>query len=276
MRKLSGFFGSSRVDSTDSGQESGGLELRQEFQASGLSDSGRSREHNEDGYRIREKLGLFLVADGMGGHGNGEVASKLALESVDLELDGRLAAATDGSLGPEESGPGALVGAVEAANGAVVRAAERDPSLTGMGTTLAALLLQAGRVWIAHVGDSRVYRLRQQRLELMTNDHSWVGEQVTAGYLSDEQARVHPLRNVVTRALGGGPRVEVDVCDAEPRQGDRYLLCTDGLTGMLEDHEIQAHLVAGDPPEETCQRLVEAANDKGGLDNITVVLLDLL
>jgi protein phosphatase len=142
-----------------------------------------------------------------------------------------------------------------------------------MGTTVVGMLLNGQHAAIAHVGDSRAYRLRENKLELLTQDHTWVNEQVVAGFLSEEQARAHPLKNVVTRALGGETEVIVDVKQMDLKPGDVYLLCSDGLTTMLGDEEIEERLKAGKSPEETCRRLVRDANSRGGLDNITVVML---
>lgn len=143
-----------------------------------------------------------------------------------------------------------------------------------MGTTVVGLVVGNGAAVVAHVGDSRAYRLRGGELELVTDDHTWVNEQVKAGYLSQDQARTHPLKSVVTRAVGGDHEVEVDVRELELEAGDLFLLCSDGLTTMLRDEEIREHLTASDSLEECCQQLIAAANGHGGVDNITVVLLE--
>ena len=142
-----------------------------------------------------------------------------------------------------------------------------------MGTTVVGLAIDRGAVSIAHVGDSRAYRLRSGELERLTQDHSWVGEQVAAGLLSSDQARVHPLRNVVTRALGGAAEVAIDVERWEARSGDLYLLCSDGLTGMVDDREIERCLQGADDLESATRDLIRLANERGGLDNITVLLV---
>ena len=142
-----------------------------------------------------------------------------------------------------------------------------------MGTTLTSVLLSGSRAVLGHVGDSRAYRLRNGTIAVLTNDHSWVHEQVTAGFLTEEAARTHPLKNVVTQALGGNSEPKVDVLETDIADGDLYLLCSDGLNSMLTDSEIGGILASGDSLEETCNNLISAANQRGGSDNISVVLL---
>ncbi len=157
----------------------------------------------------------------------------------------------------------------------MLKAIRQDSALHGMGTTVVGLLLDGDVAAVAHVGDSRAYRLRGGKLELLTQDHTWVNEQVVAGFLSEEQARVHPLKNVVTRALGGDAEVDVDVREWQVAPGDLFLLCSDGLTTMLNDHEILDRLRTPGRLEEVCGRLVRDANSRGGFDNVSVVLLRL-
>jgi serine/threonine protein phosphatase PrpC len=163
--------------------------------------------------------------------------------------------------------------AVRRAHDNVLTAISKDGSLHGMGTTVVGLLLAGPTAAVAHVGDSRAYRLRDGRLDQLTQDHTWVHEQVVAGLLSNEQARSHPLKNVVTRALGGESEVVVDVREVQVQPGDLYLLCSDGLTGMLSDADIRDRLGSGRSLHEICRALVNEANARGGLDNVTVVLL---
>jgi PPM family protein phosphatase len=163
--------------------------------------------------------------------------------------------------------------AVRRAHDSVLSAISKDGSLHGMGTTVVGLLLAGPTAAVAHVGDSRAYRLRDGRLDQLTQDHTWVHEQVVAGLLSNEQARSHPLKNVVTRALGGESEVVVDVREVQVQPGDFYLLCSDGLTGMLSDADIRDRLGSGRNLHEICRSLVNEANARGGLDNVTVVLL---
>jgi len=242
----------------------------------GTSDRGLARTHNEDCFEIDEEQRLYLVADGMGGHRHGEVASRLAVDTIGGFL-GRVAGgdATMPSL-PEprlSRQANLLKMALRLAHDEVLRAIRDDPRLAGMGTTVVALTLDGATASVAHVGDSRAYLVRGGELELLTQDHTWVNEQVTAGFLSHDQARVHPLKNVVTRALGGESRLEVDVREVEVEPGDLYLLCSDGLTTMLSDREIERCARDDGAPQQICRSLIEAANRRGGLDNVTVVAL---
>ena len=248
-----------------------------EVRACGLSDVGRSRRHNEDSFEIDAAAGLFVVADGMGGHGHGEVASRLAVEAVvrsvreSLEAEGP--ATGDWRSRERQLREKVLRAAFIEAQGSIMRATREDRSLTGMGTTAVCCLLGDDRVSVAHVGDSRVYKLRNDRLNLLTEDHTWVNEQVQAGVLAPDEARFHPLKSVVTRALGAENGNEVDLLDLQLQGGDLLLLCSDGLTTMLDDERIVEILRVGQSPEDTCRLLVHAANDEGGLDNITVVVI---
>ena len=245
------------------------------IRAFGLTDPGLARLHNEDAFYVDPASSLYVVADGMGGHSHGEVASKIAVETI-----GDLMADDSPVPGPAGEDGGALLPhsrrlklAIERAHDAMLDAIQSNTSLQGMGTTVASVVVEDGIAAVAHVGDSRVYRLRDGSFELMTTDHTWVNEQVMAGYLSEEQARTHPLRNVVTRALGGEAEVVVDVRESEVRPGDLYVVCSDGLTAMLEDEDIEVRLLDGAPLEQICQSLVDEANARGGVDNITVIVL---
>jgi protein phosphatase len=246
------------------------------FRACGLSDVGMTRTHNEDCFEIDPERQLYVVADGMGGHSHGEIASRIAVETIRdfvdkaADLDATWPTRYDPALQRHSN---ALLSAIRLAHDNVLSAIGKDASLHGMGTTVAGFLVHDDLAAVAHVGDSRVYRLRGGRIELLTQDHTWVNEQVVAGFLSEEQARVHPLKNVVTRALGGDSDVQVDLREVELLSGDLYLLCSDGLTTMLPDGEIQRHLESGRSLEEVCRRLVEETNHRGGVDNVTVVLL---
>lgn len=245
--------------------------------AFGLTDVGRKRKHNEDAYLLDAERGLFVVADGMGGHAAGEVASHLTVESIQEFISGteddhdntwpfgyNNRYSVDGNR---------LSTAVERANEKVMRAVVNRPELKGMGTTVVAALFDEKRVTLVHVGDSRAYLLRDSELRRLTDDHSWVQEQVNAGILSEEEARSHPLKNVVTRALGGGAHVAVDLIEIPIGEGDRYLLCSDGLTGMVSDEEILDALTSPRTPEQIVRGLVDLANERGGVDNITAILV---
>ncbi len=245
------------------------------LRASGLSDVGRARPINEDAYAIDDALGLYVVADGMGGHGHGDVASQLAVDAI------RKAVRKDRSglrrwwpFGRRRARGGeSLVRAMRRANERLLVEVERDSSLTGMGTTVVALLLDGPRAVLAHVGDSRAYRVREGRLEQLTLDHTWVAEQITAGLLSEEQARQHPLKSVVTRALGGDRDVEVESLEVGLAPGDLLLLCTDGLTSMLTDQQLERRLCDYASLDELCCGLIEDANEQGGRDNVTALAL---
>jgi serine/threonine protein phosphatase PrpC len=228
------------------------------------TDIGRARGRNEDAYLVRDPL--FAVADGMGGHRGGNVASKVALEAI-------RAFDADGTDGDSTS---ALVKDIRTANETVLARGEADRDLRGMGTTITALLVQGEQATIAHVGDSRAYRLRDGELEQLTQDHTLVHQLVEEGRITADQAGRHPQRSILTRAVGVEPSVDVDASTIELRPGDRLLLCTDGLTGMLSDDAIREVLASEEDPQRASDRLVEAANAAGGDDNITVVVIDVL
>lgn len=234
------------------------------------SDVGKSRSTNEDYFALRPENGLFIVADGMGGHGNGEVASRLATLSVCDSIEGLPRRGSKRRDKPREND---LEAALERANDAVFEAVEKDEMLSGMGATMVATMFSGEALAIAHVGDSRAYRFRGGVLERLTEDHTWVEQQVLAGELSADEARNHPFRNVVTRALGGEADLEVDLASHDIQSGDLILLCTDGLTAVLEDEEIAAHLAEVGDLDACCAALIAAANAGGGPDNITVALL---
>ncbi len=246
------------------------------IRACGLSDVGLTRSHNEDCFDIDPDHQVYVVADGMGGHSHGEVASRIAVKAIrdfvdqTSDHDTTWPFAYDSRLKRHSN---RLKAAIRIAHDKVLRAIRQDGSLVGMGTTVVGVLVDDSTAAVAHVGDSRVYRLRNGHLDLLTQDHTWVNEQVVAGYLSEEQARAHPLKNVVTRALGGEADVLVDVREFAIEAGDMFLLCSDGLTTMLSDTQIEERLKSGGPPDQICRALVRDANSRGGLDNVTVVLV---
>lgn len=227
------------------------------------TDVGRRRRANEDCFAIVSELGLYLVADGMGGHSAGQVASRLAVESAVAAL-GDLESAT---ATPTER----LRIAVAAANRAIFTTAQEKSELTGMGTTLVALLAGGQRIALAHVGDSRAYLVRGGRIRQLTDDHSLVAELVRRHEISAQDALMHPQRHVLTRALGVRRRVEVDLIEMALAGGDVLVLCSDGLTGPVRDEEIANEVGRSHDLEEVCGRLVDLANSRGGDDNITVV-----
>jgi protein phosphatase len=229
------------------------------------SDVGRARSGNEDSYFCGRTV--FAVADGLGGHQGGEVASAAAVAPL-AALDGRELAT------PAEAAE-ALAAAIQEANSAILDRAAGDPSLWGMGTTMTAAAVTAdGHLQLAHVGDSRAYLLRDGALEQLTTDHTVVAELVRRGRLTPELAAVHPERSILTRAVGLDPRIPVDTPDAlELRAGDQYLLCSDGLTEAVPDPAIVELLSGTEDGDAACRSLIDAANEAGGPDNITVVLV---
>lgn len=229
-----------------------------------LTDAGRQRSVNQDAGLALESVsgGLYAVADGMGGHAAGELAAKLAVEALTKTF-------IEGRKRPPER----LAEAVQAANLEVMRHAVGE--YVGMGTTLVALAIDKGAALIAHVGDSRAYLLRAGELTRLTEDHSWVAEQVRLGYLTELEARDHHWRSVVSNALGGEERVRLELYGFPLKRGDRLLLCSDGLSGVVEESDLHAMLGWGLTPESTAQRLVDAANELGGPDNITAVVVDI-
>jgi serine/threonine protein phosphatase PrpC len=244
------------------------------------SDPGLRRSSNEDSFRTRPDLGLFIVADGMGGHVAGEVASRVAVEAIEIFIQ-ETAGADKNRTWPFPFEPALsleanrLKAAFRLANRRIGSAIADSNDLRGMATTASAILTGSDSACVAHVGDSRVYVLTDDGLHQITHDHSWVEEQVRAGTMSPTAARQHPWRNVVTRALSGGEDPEVDVTQISPAGSERYLLCSDGLFSVVSDEQIAA--VMGDrgvPLEQICQRLIEAANAGGGPDNITALVLE--
>lgn len=241
----------------------------------GLTDPGRLRSHNEDCIVLQPEIGLVVLADGMGGHNAGEVASRVAVDVVVRHCVNALAAAPDPAAGHDpEACSHELHGAIEAANTAIHEMARHHPEYAGMGSTVVAALFQDGALCVAHVGDSRLYRLRDGRLELLTGDHSVVQELLNRGLLTPEQARQSASKNLVTRALGVEARVQIDIGAHATGPGDLYLLCSDGLNDVLTDMQIE-HLLAmhGADPNAAARRLVDAANQSGGPDNISVILV---
>jgi protein phosphatase len=246
-----------------------------QIRSAGLSDVGRVREHNEDAHLIVDEIGLYVVADGMGGHLGGQTASSIAVKTVGESVDRNKQAMLDGALVmPLESSPvpRLLADAVRAACAAIYDAAQNDPDLQGMGTTVTTLVLQGGRAFIAHVGDSRCYLQRGDRIIQITDDHSLVNEQIKAGLITREQARQSRLKNIITRSVGFEKDVAVDTFALPVQEGDRFLMCSDGLANFVDDTEIGIAL-ATLPLDQVPRAMVDLANERGGDDNITVVCL---
>ena len=236
-----------------------------ELRAAARTDVGMRRSANEDAFALAPKLGLFVVADGMGGHVAGQVASRLAARSL-LQA---VVSEREAALEPCER----LQRAVAHANQEVFRTASAKPELEGMGTTLVAALVRGEQLGLVHVGDSRAYLSRAGELRQLTRDHTLVNELERRGELGPGEASDHPQRHVLTRALGVRRQVEADLCELTLTSGDALLLCSDGLTQHVSDAELAERLGSGGPPDEDCEALIELANSRGGEDNVTVALL---
>ncbi len=227
-----------------------------------------------------ESKNLYAVADGMGGHSSGEIASKIAVETIsdffrnsEISEDSTWPYAYDDNISFEGN---KLKTAVAVANEKIQEYASEHPESRGMGTTVVAVLVLDSRLILCHVGDSRCYLLRDGKLSLVTSDHSWVNEQVKLGFLTEEEAQKHPFRNVITKALGTKGEATAEINETEGRSGDLLLLCTDGLNSMIPDSEI-AKIVSKDTGlDEKARSLIDAANNAGGEDNITLVLLKIV
>ena len=236
-----------------------------------LVDTGRARSNNEDTVLVDESLGLAVLADGMGGYQAGEVASELAATTFREEVGRWLAGAESASDVLDTRL--ALGQSAQQANRQVFEAAQSKAEWAGMGTTLVAALVRDEVLWVGHIGDSRAYRLRGERLEQISRDHSLLQEQIDAGLLTEEEAARSIHRNLVTRAVGVEPEVELEVNEHELRSGDLLMLCSDGLSDMLPDARIAAVMRESDNLDAMGQALVKAANDAGGRDNISVILV---
>ncbi len=237
------------------------------------TDKGKVRQVNEDSYYIPgdmdNDIRLFVVADGMGGHNAGDIASKVATEVVtkyilhnfgdcDKDKDNLLSLLKEGII---------------LANQSIYEKSMTDPQVKGMGTTLVVVLIYTGRLYIAHVGDSRVYIIRKAGIFQLTRDHSFVEELVESGQITREQAASHPQKNIITRALGSEGQVDIDVCVRRFYKNDTVILCTDGLTNLISNQEISQKAQTIESPQQLAEQLVGMANEAGGIDNITVVVV---
>lgn len=225
------------------------------------SDVGLVRGHNEDSFFLRAPL--FVVSDGMGGHAAGEVASSIAVDTI-------------GERAPATADDVLLGAAVEAANQAVIKGAEEGIGKPGMGCTATAILIEKNKMAVAHVGDSRAYVLHHGTLVRVTHDHSYVEELVDSGQITADEARTHPSRSIITRALGSDPDMYADHFSLEVNTGDRIILCSDGLSSMISDSEIESVAVSSATPQQAADNLVSAALTAGGADNVTVIVVDVL
>lgn len=247
-----------------------------QIESFGLTDVGRKREKNEDKLLLLPESQLYMVADGMGGHVAGELASKMAVETVQ-EVVASLMDDPNATL-PESADfkPGDyksyLRFAISQASFKIYDQSVKDPKLQGMGTTVVTLLFRENKAYVANVGDSRAYRVRKNKIEQLTVDHSLVGEQIRAGVLGPKEAKDHRLRNVITRSVGFQEEVEADVEAKVIKEGDIFLLCSDGLYNLVEDNEM-FDIVSHQSLQNACRHLIDIANTRGGDDNITVILV---
>ncbi|PSM31197.1 Stp1/IreP family PP2C-type Ser/Thr phosphatase [Haliangium sp. UPWRP_2] len=233
-----------------------------------LSDVGRKRQHNEDSYLVAPQLSLFAVADGMGGHRAGEKASRMAVERLrDSLIPPKRSAGKDEVLAH-------LQKAMYITGAAIFDAAQSDPDLAGMGTTLTSVLVHSQRAYVAHVGDSRCYLFRDGKISQITTDHSWVAEQVKAGLLTEQEARESRFRHIITRSVGFEREVQVDGTVCPVQSGDCLILCSDGLSNYLEEDDF-ADVMSRQLYSDAPRVLIDLANARGGDDNITVVIIHL-
>ena len=242
------------------------IDLR--YDSAALSDRGRNRPSNEDTFGRCDESGVYLVCDGMGGAAAGEVASSMAAAEVPRRLSARAVPGAEAALLED-----VIDEAIRAANEAIHSRAQSNLQLNGMGTTLVGLVTEGRRVLVFNVGDSRCYRLRKLHMEQISLDHSLVEEQVRMGRMTHAEALRSPMRNIITRALGTQPTVEPELFELEAEAGDIFLLCSDGLTGEIADAEIESILANDLPLDQLCASLVDAANEAGGHDNITCLLV---
>jgi PPM family protein phosphatase len=240
------------------------------------TDPGIVRKNNEDAVAISPLHGLAILADGMGGHNAGEVASAIAVDVIRQALEQHLPEMAS-EAAPSAQAPTLqqlMLEAIERANAAIIQAAQNEPQYRGMGTTLVLALLQPGRITIAHVGDSRAYRFRRNQLAQLTRDHSLLQEQMDAGLLNPESARLSRNKNILTRAVGIDYLFKVEMHEHQTEPGDLYLLCSDGLSDMLTDSEIRDILMRlGASPDLASAVLINSANGNGGHDNVSVILI---
>ncbi len=247
----------------------------------GLTHKGMKRGHNEDSFLLVPEANLFIVADGMGGHSSGEVASKIAVNEIaeffrttERDEEATWPHRMDRSMSYDEN---RMLMAVRLANSRIFETAAGDAKYKGMGTTVVATSFKNGTAYMGHVGDSRVYRLRDSEMEQITEDHSLLNDYLKANKLSEEEIEAFPHKNVIVRALGMKESVEVDILWEKPQAGDVYVMCSDGLTGMVSDARIKEIVLSNmDDLDAANKQLIDEANAAGGTDNITVVISRLL
>jgi protein phosphatase len=247
-----------------------------------ITDVGRKRDHNEDSMFADDDLGLWIVADGMGGHEAGETASRIAVETLEHEVVERAPLLFESSPGggtrlmtaaTNDPVVSMLTESVQAASGAILDKAREDSTFSGMGTTLVSVYAHDDQVYFAHVGDSRLYRIRNGKIEQLSTDHSLVQEQLAAGIISRKEAETSPYKNIITRSVGFERKIDVDCEAIDMREGDLLLLCSDGLSNMVTDKEILEILSHKEPPV-ALEFFINLANSRGGDDNITAVVVE--
>jgi protein phosphatase len=252
------------------------MNLKGKLEVVGLTDTGRVRTQNEDSIGDNVEIGAIVLADGMGGYKGGEVASAIAINTIMDELSQTIGKLTPGDSDPETGYANesiAVRDAIIKANDTIYQTAQSQPQYQGMGTTIVMGIFYDNRMTIAHVGDSRMYRFRHDNLEQITSDHSLLQELVDRGFYTEDEAKQSLNKNLVTRALGIEPTVAVDLKEDMTLPGDIYLLCSDGLSDMVEDEDIYLTIKSfGANLEETAKQLVDQANSNGGKDNISVIL----
>lgn len=236
----------------------------------GATDIGRVRKINEDSYYDDpENLGLYIVADGMGGHQAGEVASSLAVETLSSILREHLLDQNSRMTDIEH----VLKAAVDRANQTVYNLATSQPGYSGMGTTVVVCIVREGHAHIAHIGDSRAYLIRKRMLKQLTTDHSLVQELLNKGRITEAEAEDHPRKNILTRALGTDPVIEIDTMSIQLQPGDTLMLCTDGISNHVDRQEL-LDLISDNPPESACMEIIRLANSRGGFDNMTILIVE--
>ena len=253
------------------------MNLSQSLQSASLTDPGRVRDHNEDCIESRPEIGLFVLADGMGGYNAGEVASGMATSLIADGLQEAWKPREVDRMGREEAkslSEKLIRDQIARSNNAIFTTSQNNPECAGMGTTLVVTHFYDNFMAVAHIGDSRLYRLRDDVMEQVTRDHSLLQEQLDSGLITPEEAKLSQNKNLVTRALGIDPTVEPEIHTYETQEDDIYLLCSDGLSDMVEDEEIRLTLITlKTNPNLTVQQLIQAANDNGGRDNISAMLI---
>jgi len=245
------------------------------FKIGAMTDVGKVRAINEDHFSVGENMGLFMVADGLGGQNAGEIASKMAIEIITSHLNNKKDPFVGEYRDEFSQDTNRMLSGIRLANSAIYEAGRKNSEQQGMGSTISSARINGDVISLAHVGDSRIYRVREGHLERLTVDHSLVEEQLKRGLITEEEAVESRYKNVITRALGAEEEILIDADEEVLFDRDKILLCTDGLTDMVEEGDIKRIIIRSeDDPQKACEELVDSANDKGGIDNITVILVD--